>query len=194
MAQINLLKQQTSKTTVALPKVFVGLMVVILLGLGGYYFYLNSQIKKIADDTLVVQTKLTKDKQLASSVPNRDEILLRQQQIKILKDLITKHIYWSQIFPSLSKVTYNTASYSSMRIGGNNTLILSGSVPSVEDLDLYLQVFDLPQVYKFFNHVRISAFTKQQDKNNVTSIKFEATLQYDPSIIQYVDPNKPVTK
>lgn len=193
MAQINLLKQPTSKTTLALPKVFVWVALFVFVGSVVYYAYLSVLIKKAKAETADFQLKIDSDKQEVLTIPQKDEIFTRQLQLKTLSGLIAKHIYWSQLFPKLASVTFNTATYSALRIGSDNSIVLSGIVPSIEDFDLYLQVFDQPDVYKYFNHVKISSFVKVQNKNT-TSIKFEATIQYDPAIVQYLDPNKKASK
>ena len=134
-----------------------------------YIFYKNKQTAK-------------EEKQKALDMSGRKELLVRQQQLKSFNDLVASHLYWSQLLPHIAQATYNKATYSNLKVATNGDLSLSVNVPDLSDMDRYLQVFDLPQVNKYFKQVRIGTYHKVQGKNS-TTISFEVMMQFDQGII-----------
>lgn len=185
MAQINLLKQPSVSHTQSAAKIFEWVFVAILLGLIAYYAWLFYQSKKIDTNIILTQQSITQQTQQALSVPQRPELITRQEQLKNYSNLISQHAYWSQILPVIASSTLNTITYSDLNIAQDGTLALSASAPTIEDLDLYLQVFDLPSVYKYFSNVKVSSFSKVQNTSG-SSVKFQVTMNYDPSLTKFV--------
>jgi hypothetical protein len=184
MPQINLLKQAPVNYSQATFKILEGILLAVLLGLVAYYGWLYLQSKAVDSKITSTEININQDTQKALATPGREELIVRQEQLKNLATLIASHVYFSQILPKLAQSTLSTASYSDLEIPGDGTLSLVATVPTIEDLDNYLQVFNLPQVYKYFSNVKISSFAKVQNLNS-TSIRFQVTMNYDPSIIQY---------
>lgn len=186
MAQINLLKQPTQASDLweKLPKFLVRGLAVILVFLVGYYGWLYFQSKKIDGEIIDLQSKINTDAQAAFNAPRRAELLTRQLQLKDLNSLIAAHVYFSKLMPKLAKATLSDASYSSLKVGQDGLLVLSVHVSSLENLDRYLQVFDLPDVNKYFSDVRISSYHKVQGKDS-TGISFQITMKYNGGIISY---------
>ena len=191
MAQINLLKQtsNTGNFWSSGPKIFVRLFLLVLLALVGYYVWLYIDLSSTGNQITSEQNKINADQQAALSIPNRDELFTRQQQVKDLESLIGGHVYWSQFFPELAKVTLKNASYSNMSVSTAGDLTLSATVPTLEDLDKYMQVFDQPEFNKNFYDVRIAGFTKIQSKTS-TAVQFSVRMKYNGGIIQYQNPTK----
>jgi len=191
VAQINLLKQtsvSSSNLGNTLPKilvwVFAGLVVAVLIYYAWLFIDANGINKKIKD----AQDAMVKYNTEIANVPRKDELYTRQLQLKNYNELVGKHVYWSQLFPALAKSTLKSATYSNLQLqDSGNTLSLSANVPTVADLDKYLQVFDIPEFNKNFSNVRVTGFNKSSDLNS-TSIKFQLKMQYDPSLLQY-DPS-----
>ena len=187
MSQINLLKQPSSSRTQFNPKLLESVLIIVLVGLIVYYGYLYFQSKATDSKIAYVQIQISQETQQALANPKREELITRQEQLKNLSTLISGHVYWSQILPALASSTLTSASYSNLQINSDGTLALSASVPSLRDLDTYLQVFDLPQVNKYFSNVKISSFSTVQ-KLNASSVQFQVTMNYNPSLIQYIPP------
>lgn len=186
MAQINLLKQPDSDSNLwsTIPKIFARVLAVVLLLLIGYYGWLYLDSNKVDREIVRLKAKINADRETAFSAPRRDELLTRQLQLKDVADLIASHVYFSQLMPKLANVTLKKASYSSLRVGVEGQLILSVNVPSLEELDKYLQVFNVPEINQYFSDIRISSYHKVQDKIS-TSISFQVTMKYNPGIIVY---------
>ena len=189
MAQINLLKQSStaSNTWDNLPKILARLLIFVLIILVGYYAWLVIDTQSIASKTTSTQAEINLDKQKALSTAGRGEVLTRQLQLKDFQDLLAQHLYWSQLMPVIADATLKKATYSSLKVDGEGLLTLAVNVPTLEDLDKYLQVFDLPQVNKYFSNVRISSYRKVQGPNS-TGIAFEVNMNYNKSVIKYNAP------
>ena len=154
-----------------------------------YYIWQFVALASVNKQITQTQTKINNEKQEALSTQNRDQLLVRQQQIKSLQGIIASHPYWSQMFPELAKVTLKTASYSSLRVGLADNLNLSVTVPSLADLDKYMMVFDQPEFNKNFYNIRINGFTKVQGIGAAApSVQFQVEMSYNPSLIQYTPP------
>ena len=191
MAQINLLKQSgsTHHFGSAIPKIVVRILVVVLLVLLGYYIWLFVTIKSTEDKIFQAQAKLNTDKQAALTIQNRDELFTRQLQLKSLADIISKHVYWSQLLPELARVTLKTSSYSTMRASADGSVDLSVTVPNLSELDKYMQVFDVAEFNENFNDIRIGGFSKVVSEKG-TTIQFAVKMKYKPELIQYKPPTK----
>lgn len=184
MAQINLLKQPSVSHTQDISKILEWVFIAILIVLVGYYGWLFYQSKQDDANISLTQKSINLQTQQALTVAQRPELITRQEQLKNYSDLISKHVYWSQILPVLANSTLNTVSYSDLNVASDGTLTLDASAPTLEDLDLYLQVFDLPSIYKYFSNVKVTSFAKVQNINS-SSVKFQVMMNYDTSLIKY---------
>ncbi len=187
MAQINLLKQQAGPSRniwEIASKILVRITAVILLALITYYGWLYFRSKSIDKQIVKLQVQIENDQKKAFEAPERAELLTRQQQLKSLDGLIAQHIYWSQLMPKLAGSTLKKATYSNLRITSDGKLNLSVTVPTISDLDKYLQVFDLPEINKYFSNVRIGSFQNVQSKDS-TSVRFDVMMDYNPQITKF---------
>lgn len=186
MAQINLLKQTNTPYDFkeAGPKILSRVFLVVLGALVIYYAWLFFDSKSIDNKTSQVQVQIASDEQKVTSIQGRDELLVRQLQIKNLQALIGAHVYWSQLFPELARVTLKTASYTTLKVGLSDDLTLGVTVPSLADLDKYMQIFDLSQFNQNFSDIRINGFTKVQGTSS-TAVQFQVSMTYNPSLIRY---------
>lgn len=188
MPQINLLKQNnaTTNNSQGFLKIIVAVLAIGMAGLVFYYGWLYFQGKTIIQKIVDVEAKIEQEKKTVLNMDKRDEVLTRQQQLAGLESAISTHFYWSQLLPELARATLKTASYTSLRAGLEGELILSATVPSLSELDKYLQVFDTPTFNKNFSNVRIGGFHKSQAVEGApTTVSFEVKMQYDPQLIQY---------
>jgi len=186
VAEINLLKQNVPKSGYGnnLPSLLVKFLVVLGVGLVGYWGFLYFNSRKVANEVESTQTALEAAKAQAVNFKDRNEILTRQAQLKTLDSLITGHPYWSHLLPALAKVTLKTSSYSAIRANGDGNIILSVRVPSLQDLDKYLQVFDLQQFNQNFSDVRIGAF-HEEPNGQTTNIRFDVKMKYNTTVLNY---------
>lgn len=195
MSQINLLKQSSSPNgnLQKLSKLFAIVFAALAVLLVGYYAWLFIDYSFIGSQIQKAQVQYNSDLQTALAMPQRSELITRQQQLKSFSDLLNSHQYWSQLLPALAAVTLKSASYSDLKVDNTGRVTIQVSVPTLDDLDKYLQVFDLPAVSKNFSNVAIGAYHKEQGKNS-TSIQFQVMMDYNPALIQYAAQDPSATK
>lgn len=186
MAQINLLKQKSTGSSLVevLPTYLVWLFSVVLAGVLAYYGWLFYKMHSVSADISKTQDSITQTRNAIGQLKNTEELIARQQQLKALETLMDSHVYWSQLLPEIAKVTLKTASYSDLKMSSDGTVSLAVSVPTFEDFDKFLQVFDLPEVYANFNNVRVSSFNKIEGDNS-TSIKFDVNMNFNQALLKY---------
>jgi len=193
VAQINLLKQNSSNTSLDIgknvPKILVRAALVILVALAGYYGWLYFKSKSIEGQTSALKIKMDNEVRTGLGQADRNEVLTRQLQIKTLSGLIPAHLYWSQLFQPLADATLKNASYTNFETNANGTISLDVSVPSLEDLDKFLQVFNLADYNKNFSDVMLGGYTKADGKNGSKSYNFQVKLKFNPQLIQYKNTN-----
>ena len=186
MAQINLLKQSGSSYNFwenfsgMLVKICLALLV-LLAAYYGWLFWQSGQIDKQITNT---QSAVASKNSEVYGMKDRDQALTRQQQVQALNSLIGSHIYWSQLFPVLASSTLKSAYYKSLKVDPQGSIELQVSLPSLEDLDKYMQVFDQPEYNKYFSNLRVSSFSQVQGKGQ-TSIDFSVKFDFNPGIIKY---------
>lgn len=187
MAQINLLKQTAPQRNLwtVIPKFFASVLLVVLIILVLYYGWLIIESKKVASNIINVQAQINEEKKIGLNMPKRDEVLVRQQQLQGINEAVGNHLYWTQLLPELARVTLKSASYSNIKVGTDGKISMTVKVPTIGDLDKYLQVFDLPAFNKNFSDVRIGGYYKVQSEDNSSTINFDVMMKYNPDVIQY---------
>lgn len=192
MAQINLLKQTAPEINLwsMIPRIFAKVFLVAIILLVAYYGWLVVDSKRVAQSILDTQTLINKEKQEGLNLPKRQEVLVRQQQLQAVNEAVANHLYWTQLLPELAKVTFNQVHYSSIKADTEGLVTMNGSVPTIRDLDKYLQVFDLSDYNKNFSDVRIGSYSKTQGADNNTTVDFDVLMKFNPEVIQYKASNK----
>ena len=192
MAQINLLKQKknTSDIWQTVTSLGIKLFAVILLCLLGYYIFLFIQAKKISSNISNIEFQIQTDRKSLANLSKRDELFTRQQQLQLLQGLVKSHSYWSGLLPVLKDVTLKKADYSNIRAVNDGTIALTVNVPTIEDFDRYLQVFDLPKYYKNFYDLHIGGISRNQIGDGL-QVSVNVQMRYNPELLQYSQENKP---
>jgi cell division protein FtsB len=192
VAQINLLKQAVPEVNMwsMVPRIFAKVFLVALVLLVAYYGWLVVDSKRVTQSILDTQALITKEKQEGLNLPKRQEVLVRQQQLQAVNEAIGNHLYWTQLLPELARVTFNQVHYSSIKVDTDGLVTMNGSVPTIGDLDKYLQVFDLSDYNKNFSDVRVGGYTKMQGADNNTTVDFDVLMKFNPEVIQYKGNNK----
>ncbi len=186
MPQINLLKQQKATSGDALQtivSILVKLLAVVLIGVILYYGYIfyqirakNAEISKLNGEIQQVQKDL-------ASIPGKEELYTRQQQLQQLVSLTSGHTYWSSLLPALAKVTLKSAHYVTISARQDGSISMSVTVPSTEELDKFLQIFDLSEFNQNFYNIKIGSLGKNQVDGQVMT-QFDVNMQYNRGILQ----------
>jgi hypothetical protein len=187
MPQINLLKQNTTdyswvKMAVS---IFVKLLFLAVLALVGYYGWLYYDSGKRDSKITELNNEVQKAKASIENSTEKGEIFVRQAQIKEQESLISNHVYWSNLFPVLASSTLQRAEYTSMRVTNEGEVALAVTLPDMEHLEKYLQVFDLPAYNAYFSNVRLMSFNRSQSADSSIKLKVDIKMQFDPSVLRY---------
>lgn len=203
MAQINLLKQKTDNVEQA--SVFLGLfaklLIAILIAALSYYVWLFFAVRSTDADITSVSRNISDIKSQALKNENRGELLARQQQLQQLDNLISAHPYWSSLLPSLAKVMLTKATLSNVKAENDGSIVLSTTLPSLEDLDKFLQVFDNAKFNQNFYDVKIGSFhllpasgappattggaRTGTEPESSTIVKVDVSMKFNPQILIY---------
>ena len=184
MAQINLLKQNTRSNTMwqHWPSFVVKFLALIVVGLVTYYGWIWYQSNQVADAISKENAAITAGQKDLATIPGQEELWTRQAQLKELAVLLGQHPNWTALFPALAKVTLTKAGYLSMNTLPDGSLSLMATVPSMDDLDKFLQIFDLPEVNQNFSNVKLGSISKTQVGNSLV-IKFDVRLKYSTALL-----------
>lgn len=186
VAQINLLKQNTSSTgfwdsfPALLAKLLIAVLVLVVIYYGWLFWKSGQNVKQATD----LQDKMASERSTALGLQQRNEVLTRQNQLQQYGNLEAKHVYWSNLLPALASSTLQSATYNSLKASPDGTITLDVIVPNLQELDKYLQVFDLPLYDQNFSNVRISAYHKVESKAG-SGLEFEVRFDFNPSLITY---------
>ncbi|MBI3231970.1 MAG: hypothetical protein HYZ51_02725 [Candidatus Doudnabacteria bacterium] len=186
MAQINLLKQNKigSVDDLWIISFLNKVALVAFLAVLSYYGWLAYKQKSAEKEIQELQTAIESQKQGLSEIERRDEVLVRQAQIKEYDSLISRHVYWSRLLPELAKVTLKQASYLFFQAENEGTINLALKIPSIAELDKFLQVFNSPKLNRYFSNLTIGGINKvQEDKQ--TYVRVDVKIKYDTSLLNY---------
>lgn len=186
MAQINLLKQQnqTKGFVTILPSLVAKLLAVAVIGLGVYYGWVSWRVNDLKKSIASNQQQFVDVQKSVVTVKNRNEIYTRQQQLKQFAALLGAHLYWSNFFPALAQVTLQSANYGNIEATKAGELTLNVQVKDLNEMDKFMQVFNLPQFNKDFNYLKVDGFRLVQ-KDKGTFFEFNAKLKFNPALLQY---------
>lgn len=158
------------------------LMLLTLLVFAAYGFLLflgwNSQ-NELEKVNVNIQTKQAE----SIANPDRNELVTRQEQLGELETLVDDHMYWSYLMPELARVTLKSAKYSSIEANNDGKLNMTVILPSYEEVEKYLQIFDLPEYNEQFSNVRIVSISKTQTESNI-EIQLTIQLTFNPEFIK----------
>lgn len=184
MAEINLLKNPTSNHSPvqAISGIVVKLFAVLAVGIVVFYGYLILQVKSATKNIAQTEQDIITSKTAALAAPGREEFLSRQAQLKEFSNLVAAHAYYSKFLPAMAKVTLKSAYYSNITVGQQGKVTMNVVVPTLADLDKFLQVFNQPDINKDFQNVRLGGFSKTQDQSGLV-YTFQVQMDFNPGIL-----------
>lgn len=186
MAQINLLKTNTSSpgSFHAVNSALVKICAIGVLGVLGYYGYLFFQVTRVEKSIAALQQEVSTEKAQMAAIEGLDELSVRQGQLKEFSSLLDKHYYWSSFFPYLASSTLASTTYTSIRTLSDNSISLTLTVPSISELDRYLQIFNRKEINSYFQNVRIGGINRSFD-NSSLSMKVDVRFDFNPELLKY---------
>ena len=139
--------------------------------------------KKITTSVTKLQSEIASAKKDALNRPERYELLTRQGQLKELTSLSGNYEYFTKLFKPLADNTLKRARYASIKAENSGEVTLSASVPTLEDLDKYFQLFNTSSFSTNFNNVKVGGFYKVKEKD-LEKYTFEIKMNFDPGLIK----------
>ncbi len=188
MADINLLQpEQVSAATIigrgqyVVSRILMIIMVVLLAG----YAYLFIDLRSTNSSLSTTKEKIASAQGEALNNKDRNELITRQGQLKELDNLIKGHLSWSYLLPELARVTLKSAKYTNIDADASGKLDLTIALSSYEDLEKFLQIFDLPEYNEQFSDVKVLSITKtQQADTGTTETTVKLQLKFNPTFIK----------
>ena len=185
MAEINLLHNDSANnvaggyTAVIIFRLLVIIFVAVVIGYGVAYFYSWRTEKKLVD------TKQQVEKLQVEALANKDrnELVIRQEQLAELETLIDQHVYWSYLLPELARVTLSSAHYANIEATKSGQLDLAVTLPSYAEVEKYMQIFDLPEYNQQFSNVRIVGIDTVQKETSIETL-LRLQLNFNPEYIK----------
>lgn len=114
---------------------------------------------------------------------DRNELVTRQEQLQHLEKLVDNHVYWSYLLPELARVTLKSAKYSEIEAKSDGTLNLLVNLPNYEEIEKYMQIFDLPEYNQQFSNVRIVSINSVQTEGAIVT-QLRLQLAFNPQYIK----------
>ncbi|MBL8029782.1 MAG: hypothetical protein JNN11_00875 [Candidatus Doudnabacteria bacterium] len=184
MAEINLLKNPSgnASTWQTAASVLVKVLVFLAVGVVAYYVFLYFKLESAKDEVVMVENNIVENKKAALNMPGREELLSRQLQLKEFAAVTAGHAYYSKFLPALAKVTLKNAYFTNISLNNQGKMSMQAVVPTLLDLDKFLQVFNDPLVSSNFYNVRLGGFTKAEDQNGPV-YTFNIQLDFNPAIL-----------
>ncbi len=186
MPQINLLqpkKKSPDELWRAVSVWSVRFLIVVLLAVIAYYVVLLLQLHGKNNNIATLQQQILAEQQDLAKITGKDELFTRQQQLQQLMTLVNSHGYWSGLLPALAKATLKSSNFISFQAMNDGTISMSVSVPAIEDLDKFLQVFDLPEFNQNFYDIKISSIGKSVVGTQLLT-QFNVNMKYNTAILQ----------
>lgn len=186
MPDINLLQSRIEEGGVnssSLARIISRVLMLLVLAVVASYILLlfagwhaKSKLTEVNDKIQAVQ---------ASAIANKDrlELVTRQEQLSELETLVNNHTYWSYLLPELARVTLKTAKYSEIDAEDDGKLTLTATLPNYEEIEKFMQIFDLPEYNQQFSNVKILGINRVVSETSVAT-QLRVELTFNPQYIK----------
>lgn len=186
MAEINLLQSHTVNDQPSagfalrvIARLLTIILILVLIVYGLLWFYNWSAQKKL----VTTRNDIDRAQRDAIASKDRNELITRQEQLTSLETLLDNHVYWSFLLPELARVTLKSAHYTEINAQKDGSLDLTVNLPNYEEIEKYLQIFDLPEFNQQFSDVRILGINNVQSANAIET-QMRIKLNFNPEYIK----------
>ena len=104
------------------------------------------------------------------------------QEINMIQDILSKHIYWTQFFALLEKYTLPEVRYNGLSAGNSGALTLAASADSYETLARQLKLLEQDAAKEFVADVEISSASQ-----SLTGVNFNIILTLNNNLFYYLE-------
>ncbi|MBI3290686.1 hypothetical protein HYZ76_00220 [Candidatus Falkowbacteria bacterium] len=184
---INLIPQDLIKyPETMLPKVlwrfsgiiFSAILIVtaIYFGILWYQFNITRQIAVLENEIKSLDIKI------AGYEEDRLEALDLQKRLQLIRELLDKHIYWTQFFSLLERHTISDVYYTNFSMAGRDKLVISAVGKDYKSVAQQLVAFQ--EAGDFVKSVRIdsAAADVNPEAGGYAGVKFNINLEFLPNI------------
>ncbi len=185
MPQINLLKQTSEERRwqEIIPSIAVKVLAAAVIALVAYYAWIYVRTNRANAEALSLSNEIAASQADVANIKRSDELFVRQNQLKELSTIINNHLYWANLLPELARVTLNSASFTRLNAQSSGLLTMQVSVPNYQELDKFIQVFDLPEFNKNFSDLRITSMTEVQTAAGM-NVTCGIELKFNPNLLK----------
>lgn len=150
--------------------------------LGAIYVYVMYGEQRIVAEQNRQKEEIAKieEKILDFTQLNKD-INILGQEIKLVQDVLNRHIYWTNFFELLEKYTVSDVYYSGLAVGTNGGLTLNASTNSYDSVAKQLKVLNGEKAKEFATEASITG-AKRDAEGTVT---FQVVLALNQSLFYY---------
>lgn len=150
--------------------------------LGTIYVYVMYEEQRIVAEQNKQKEEIAKieEKILDFTQLNKD-INALGQEIKLVQDTLSKHIYWTNFFELLEKYTVSDVYYSGLAVGTNGGLTLSASTKSYDSVAKQLKVLSTEKAQEFASDASITGAKRDEDG----TVTFQVILSLNESLFYY---------
>lgn len=171
-------KQNLSKKLVVcslIVFIFITLVGATYLGITWYQLYINRQIQELKSEIEDLNG------QIAGYEKSKLAAVDLQQRLKLISELLNKHIYWTKFFALLEKYTVKEVYYTNFSMAGTQKLVLSAVGKDYESVAKQLVAFQ--KAADFVASVDINSAAAEVDKNGeYLRVVFNINLTFLPEV------------
>ena len=158
-----------------------GLTAIILVA-GVYFGIVIYQNTVQGDISRAKEQVASLDREIAGLEKEKEEALDLQKRLNLIKDLLAKHVYWTDFFRLLEKYTIDEVYYMNFSMAGKDKLVISAVGKDYKSLAKQFLAFE--QAKDFIQTVRIDSASADIDaqKGVYKGVKFNINLEFAPDV------------
>ncbi len=185
---VNLIPEELAKyPEIEFPKkvaaTTLSVVIMVLLVVSGYLgleWYQFTVTRQLADTTVQVDTVKNQISQFESSTAAALDV---QRRLTLVRDLLNRHIYWTEFFSKLEHYTVPDVFYTNFSMAGQDQLVISAIARDYSAVAVQLVAFQ--QATDFVTSVRIESASAQPVEANqaaIAGVDFTINLEFVPGI------------
>lgn len=158
--------------------VFLSLIIISLgyLGITWYKLRILQQKKAMEEEISLLNI------QIAGYESEKSGALKIQDRVKIVRQLLDHHIYWTKFFETLQKHTLKDVYYVNFAMTGQDRLVISAVAKDYESIAKQLVAFE--EANDFIKNVKIDALSANIDSEEglYKGVNFNINLEFQPGV------------
>ncbi len=185
---VNLIPEELAKyPEIEFPKkvasTTLSVVIMVLLVISGYLgltWYQFTVTRQFVDTTVQVDAVKNQISQFESSTVVALDV---QRRLTLVRDLLNRHIYWTEFFSKLEHYTMSDVFYTNFSMAGQDQLVISAIARDYSAVAVQLVAFQ--QATDFVTSVRIESASAQPVEANqaaIAGVDFTINMEFVPGI------------